>query len=221
MGAKAGNLNFALAWLEASASHAALILILDADGQLEAGPNNRDAQARWDQLQAACEPYPEAAFLQTRQAGNPAQTGFPGIMAPWVEMHFDTMVWLRGWNSGGFRMFYGHGAVIPMAAWERCRDAGRAWRGAGEVVEPGDGGFPEIVTEDLAYTLRCRELGMRGEYLPEITCYEDFPETWGQLRKRTDKWIRGTGSAWCITGGGGRGTGGCGGAGGGKAPTGW
>jgi len=71
-------------------------------------------------------------------------------------------------------MFYGHGALISTKVWEAI------------------GGFPEIVTEDLAFSARVREYGYYGVYDERVVCYEDFPPTHGQLRTRTEKWIRGT-----------------------------
>ena len=67
-----------------------------------------------------------------------------------------------------------HGALLSVQAWREV------------------GGFPEIVTEDLAFSMRLRVAGWRGGYAESMFCLEEFPLTLPQLRKRTDKWIRGT-----------------------------
>jgi hypothetical protein len=70
-------------------------------------------------------------------------------------------------------VFYGHGAVIRRDVWDQV------------------GGFPEIVSEDLAFATRIRQYGYRGYFVRDVTCYEDFPETFHQFRKRHEKWVRG------------------------------
>jgi cellulose synthase/poly-beta-1,6-N-acetylglucosamine synthase-like glycosyltransferase len=184
VGFKAGNLNHCLRKIHQEFDW---FLVCDADGL----PDQ-------DFLERLCnhvggipeETWSRVAFVQTRQAGNPGQAGFGGVMGPAVEMHFDTLVQARAADADGFVMFYGHGAVISMEAWRQVAQA------LGTEGQPQ--GLPEIVTEDLAFTLMCRKLGWHGVYAPEVTCYEDFPASYGQLRKRADKWIRGTGEclAW-------------------------
>ncbi len=116
---------------------------------------------------------PKVAFVQARQDGNPSQPEFFGqAMGYAVRMHYRHYV--RARQSYGFVMFYGHGALIRMAAWTAV------------------GGFPEMVTEDLAFSAKLRALGYRGIFTEKVICHEDFPPTYGQLRKRTEKWIRGT-----------------------------
>lgn len=71
-------------------------------------------------------------------------------------------------------MFLGHGAVLRRECWEKT------------------GGFPEIVSEDLGFAIRARELGYRGYFMEEVVCYEDFPESVRAFRVRHMKWTRGT-----------------------------
>lgn len=109
------------------------------------------------------------AFAQARQEGNPAQPdAFGRAMSAAVGAHFRHVV--RARDTGGFTMFYGHGALISMKAWQAV------------------GGFPEIVTEDLAFSLKLRAAGWRGVYVDDLV----FPATWLKLRRRSEKWIRGT-----------------------------
>ncbi len=77
-------------------------------------------------------------------------------------------------NRYGFVMLLGHGALVRRQAWV---DAG---------------GFPEVVSEDLAFALRARERGWRGRFAEDVVCKEDFPEDVRAFRIRHMKWTRGT-----------------------------
>jgi cellulose synthase/poly-beta-1,6-N-acetylglucosamine synthase-like glycosyltransferase len=74
----------------------------------------------------------------------------------------------------GLMPFYGHGAVIRMEAWRRV------------------GGFPEIVSEDIALTVLFYREGYRGIYIPQVICEESFPSDFQAMSCRTGKWVRGT-----------------------------
>lgn len=112
-------------------------------------------------------------FVQANHRCNPTASGaFAGTLGAGVDVHWRWYQPLR--NAYGFVMLLGHGALLRRAAWE---DAG---------------GFPELVSEDLAFALRIREKGWRGHFAEEIVCYEDFPETMRAFRVRHMKWTRGT-----------------------------
>jgi cellulose synthase/poly-beta-1,6-N-acetylglucosamine synthase-like glycosyltransferase len=174
-GWKAGNINYALRRLKGEGfTHFA---VCDADGILPKDFVERTVQyfrngdGHNENPHGVCG---RVAFAQTRQEGDrTASTSFSRSLAPAVGAHFRQQV--AGRSAGeGFVMFYGHGALISMEAWHTV------------------GGFPEIVTEDLAFSMELRAMGWRGVYADEVVCTEEFPLTWPQLRKRTDKWIRGT-----------------------------
>ncbi len=161
-GFKAGNLNHAL---KRVASEYPLFAVCDADGLL---PKD---------FISALLPYfendPDVAFVQALQKANPAQQESFGRMLAWrIAAHYRHYV--RAKDRFGFVMFYGHGALLRTAAWKAA------------------GGFPEIVTEDLAFAARVRAFGWHGVYTEKTACYEDFPPTWGRYRARSEKWIRGT-----------------------------
>lgn len=189
-GFKAGNLNHALRQIGDTHDFFA---VCDSDGLFAPGFVERTLAA----MEAG---GPEIGFVQVRQEGRDAGTAAPpGSSAADVEAlrltwladtmgyavggHFRHVVAAR--QRAGFVMFYGHGALIRTAA----------WRGAA--------GFPEIVTEDLAWSALIRRMGWRGIYLGESQCLEDYPPTYQQLRKRTEKWIRGTAEWLFLKGGGG------------------
>ncbi|MBA4368070.1 MAG: hypothetical protein C0403_10595 [Desulfobacterium sp.] len=112
------------------------------------------------------------AFVQAHHEQNPQQPSkFAKDLSVGINFHWD--VYQPPRNHHGFVIFYGHGAVIRRHVWEKV------------------GGFPEIVSEDLAFSTRIRQLGYRGYFVREVTCYEDFPETYYQFRKRHEKWVQG------------------------------
>jgi cellulose synthase/poly-beta-1,6-N-acetylglucosamine synthase-like glycosyltransferase len=112
------------------------------------------------------------AFVQARHAHNPCQpSAFASNLSLGINFHWD--VYQAPRNVYGFVIFYGHGGVIRRDVWEKV------------------GGFPEIVSEDLAFSTRIRQFGYRGYFAGEVTCLEDFPETYHQFRKRYEKWVKG------------------------------
>lgn len=112
------------------------------------------------------------AFVQANHEHNPEQPSkFAQDLSAGIDFHWD--IYQRPRNRHGFVIFYGHGAVIRRDVWEKA------------------GGFPEIVSEDLAFSTRVRQMGFRGYFVREVKCYEDFPETYLQFRKRQEKWVQG------------------------------
>ena len=89
-----------------------------------------------------------------------------------VDIHWMWYQPLR--NRFGFVMFLGHGAVLRRSCW----------------VEVG--GFPELVSEDLAYAIALREAGYHGQFGEDVVCLEEFPDTVRAFRVRHVKWTRGT-----------------------------
>ena len=69
-------------------------------------------------------------------------------------------------NRYGLVMFMGHGVIMRTDLWQRV------------------GGFPEIVQEDTAITLRLRRAGYHGHFAQDVVCGEDFPEDFLRYRRR-------------------------------------
>ena len=112
------------------------------------------------------------AFVQAHHEQNPCQPSkFAQDLAVGINFHWD--IYQPPRNDHGFVIFYGHGAIIRRDVWEKI------------------GGFPEVVSEDLAFSTRIRQFGYRGYFVREVACYEDFPETYQQFRKRHEKWVQG------------------------------
>jgi cellulose synthase/poly-beta-1,6-N-acetylglucosamine synthase-like glycosyltransferase len=66
----------------------------------------------------------------------------------------------------GLLMCMGHSVVVRREAWEKV------------------GGYPEIVQEDTAFTMRLRDHSYYGLFAPEVVCGEDFPEDFRRCRRR-------------------------------------
>ncbi len=115
----------------------------------------------------------DCGFVQATHRCNPHTTSpLARDLGPGVDSHWRWYHPLR--NDYGFVMLLGHGALVRRQAWV---DAG---------------GFPELVSEDLAFALRAREAGWRGRFAEDVVCYEEFPEDVRAFRVRHMKWTRGT-----------------------------
>lgn len=112
-------------------------------------------------------------FVQANHRSNPdSESSLAKSLGAGIDSHWKWYQPLR--NRYGFVMFLGHGAILRRKCWE--------------VI----GGFPEIVSEDLAFAMRIRERGWHGKFVEDVVCYEDFPETVRAFRVRHMKWTRGT-----------------------------
>lgn len=122
---------------------------------------------------AVMEADDSCGFVQANHRANPnAKTKLAKALGVGIDIHWKWYQPLR--NEYGFVMFLGHGALLRTKCWKEI------------------GGFPEIVSEDLGFAIRIRELGYRGFFLEDVICYEDFPETVRAFRVRHMKWTRGT-----------------------------
>jgi cellulose synthase/poly-beta-1,6-N-acetylglucosamine synthase-like glycosyltransferase len=161
-GFKAGNLNNALRRV---AIHEPLFALVDADEVLPAHFLRRAVPV----LLAD----DRRGFVQANHRSNFAnRSALARSMGVGIDIHWRWYQPLR--NRYGFVMLLGHGALVRRICWEAV------------------GGFPEIVSEDLAFALRVRDRGWRGYFAEHIVCLEDFPDDVRAFRVRHMKWTRGT-----------------------------
>lgn len=161
-GFKAGNTNHGL---RTAAVAEPVFALVDADEVLP-----RDFLRRTVPMLLADE---SCGFVQASHRSNPAGRGaLQSAVGVGIDIHWRWYHPLR--NRYGFVMLLGHGAVIRRQVWEEI------------------GGFPEIVSEDLAFSLRARQHGWHGVFAEDVICYEEFPETIRAFRVRHMKWTRGT-----------------------------
>ncbi|MDX1687825.1 MAG: glycosyltransferase [Candidatus Promineifilaceae bacterium] len=157
-GFKAGNLNHALAQLP---SRYRYIALADSDTFLP-----RDFLRKTAGLLERNRP---AAFVQALHVANvDRQRKLAQDLGDVVRIGWNYYQPVR--NEYGFPICYGHGALLSA-------DALRA-----------AGGFPEIVSEDVALTLRLRTLGFWGFFTSDVICGEDYPGDYHTFRKRFSRW---------------------------------
>ena len=115
---------------------------------------------------------PNCGFIQANHCCSTRGSKLQKDMRKGIDIHWKWYQPLR--NLFGFVMFLGHGAILRRSCWERVN------------------GFPEVVSEDLAYAIAIREQGYYGRFEKDVTCLEEFPETVRSFRVRHVKWTRGT-----------------------------
>ena len=161
-GFKAGNLNNGLSLAATAEPYFALV---DADEILPTDFLRRTVPT--------LEADDSIGFVQCNHRANPESTSpLAKYMGIGIDIHWRWYQPLR--NRYGFVMLLGHGAVIRREAWKAA------------------GGFPALVSEDLAFALAVRKLGWRGYFEEDVVCFEDFPDTVRAFRVRHMKWTRGT-----------------------------
>ena len=115
---------------------------------------------------------PSCGFIQANHRCLQIGTKLQKDLCHGVDVHWKWYQPLR--NRYGFVMFLGHGAILRRSCWQQV------------------GGFPEVVSEDLAYAIAIREQGYYGTFASDVTCFEEFPESVRSFRIRHVKWTRGT-----------------------------
>lgn len=115
---------------------------------------------------------PKCGFIQANHRCVQKGTRLQRDMYRGVDVHWKWYQPLR--NRYGFVMFLGHGALLRRRCWHEVD------------------GFPEVVSEDLAYAIAIRERGYYGTFASDVTCLEEFPESVRSFRVRHVKWTRGT-----------------------------
>ena len=112
------------------------------------------------------------AFVQANHAPNPAQSGaFAGILKQTILPFWS--VFLSTKNKHGFVPCVGHGVLIRRSAWEQV------------------GGLPEVASEDLAFSARLLEEGLRGCFARHVVCYEDFPASLPAFKQQQERYVLG------------------------------
>lgn len=161
-GFKAGNINHGLAHVATSEP---LFALVDADEILPPDFLSR--------LVPRLLAHDDVGFVQANHVGNPDDTSpLARSLGVGIDIHWRWYHPLR--NRFGFVMLLGHGALLRREAWERV------------------GGFPHLVSEDLAFALRIRAHGWRGLFAEDVVCLESFPPDMRAFRVRHMKWTRGT-----------------------------
>jgi len=116
--------------------------------------------------------YPDAGVVQGNHAATRGRNGFMRLLGPGVQPQVQTFQTVK--HRYGFPHLMGHGAMVSRECYTAC------------------GGFPEVVMEDLAFTVETRERGYRTVFAPDILCEEEYPVDYLAFKKRHSKWTEGT-----------------------------
>jgi cellulose synthase/poly-beta-1,6-N-acetylglucosamine synthase-like glycosyltransferase len=187
-GFKAGNLNHAFATQLRKDEE--WVVIVDADqllpkdylGQLATVLAQQDENVAF--VQAS-----HAARNEETPTGSAKHHRFQEVLGAEISLFYERDLSFR--ESFGFLPFLGHGGAVRRSSWEKV------------------GGFPEVVSEDYAFSLAVSSTDQRGVFVETIRSYESFPENFGNflirfrkfsggsaelLRKHAMKFLRGTAS---------------------------
>jgi cellulose synthase/poly-beta-1,6-N-acetylglucosamine synthase-like glycosyltransferase len=140
-----------------------LFAVLDADERLPANFLSALVPRLW---------RGRYAFVQAMHEPNPAQPGaFVDLLRQTILPFWSVLLACK--NRFGFVPCVGHGVLVRHEAWQAA------------------GGFPEVASEDLAFSLRLLCRGLRGEYAPEVVCREDFPATMAGFLRQQQRYMLG------------------------------
>lgn len=115
--------------------------------------------------------FSDIGIVQANHVVRSIPNNFVKTFSRGVESHWATYQAVK--NNYGFLSFLGHGAMISAACYQAV------------------GEFPEVVAEDLCFTIRARELGYYTCFAPEIVCEEEYPISYLSFKKRHNKWTQG------------------------------
>ena len=161
-GFKAGNLNHALRTVATDCKY---FVVVDSDETL---PKDFVSHA----ISVFCLDS-QIGFVQANHHYSPKMhSAFMKDMSQEVDLHWERYLSPR--NRFGFVMFYGHGAVVRRDVWEKV------------------GGFPEVVSEDIAFSTIIRTNGYLGLFLKDLVAYEEFPGSFTRFLTRELKVVKGT-----------------------------
>ena len=88
-----------------------------------------------------------------------------------VDSHWPTYQTVKHHN--GFMSLLGHGAMVSRECYEAT------------------GGLPEVVAEDLCFSIEARDKGYYVAFAPNIVCEEEYPVDYIAFKKRHSKWTQG------------------------------
>lgn len=115
--------------------------------------------------------YQDAGIVQARHTGTRNENYFMQLFSRSIKSNWPT--YLQTKQYYGFQFFFGHGALIS----KECYQA----------VD----GFPDLVAEDLCFSLKARVKGYYTLYTNSIECEEQFPVDYYAFKKRHSKWTQG------------------------------
>jgi GT2 family glycosyltransferase len=119
----------------------------------------------------------DVSFVQCAHISkHSGETWFENSLGPAVDVFYGYTLPSR--TRFGFVACFGHGAMIRRDTWQAT------------------GGFPEVLTEDLAFSMIALTLGFRGLFVEEPIGMESFPKTYLALVSKYRRIVSGTIESW-------------------------
>ena len=115
--------------------------------------------------------YSNAGIVQGNHISTRNLNKFMSELSIGVDSHWDTYQSVK--HKHGFMSFLGHGAMISRECFEAT------------------GKFPEIVAEDLCFSIEARFKGYLCVFAKNIYCQEQYPVNYSAFKKRHSKWTQG------------------------------
>lgn len=126
----------------------------------------------------ACIEHGGHAFVQAGHIPNPLQPErFAKELGQTILPFWKLLLPVK--NRYGCVACVGHGMLIRTSAWKAV------------------GGFPEVASEDLAFTAVLLKQGLRGHYLADLICHEDFPSSLKAFKKQQERYTAGVFQVLC------------------------
>ena len=89
-----------------------------------------------------------------------------------LQVTVDQIFQLPAWNYKGIAPLIGHGVILNT---EHVHSVG---------------GFPEVVSEDLALSIALAEKGLHGRGVPDVVAKEVFPKSYAAYWSRRRRWVQ-------------------------------
>lgn len=115
--------------------------------------------------------YPEVGLLQANHISTRNRTKFMERFSVGVDAHWPTYQAMK--ERYGFMSFLGHGAMISRECFEAV------------------GEFPQLVAEDLCFSIEAKMKGYYTAFSSFIVCEEEYPVDYFAFKKRHLKWTGG------------------------------
>jgi cellulose synthase/poly-beta-1,6-N-acetylglucosamine synthase-like glycosyltransferase len=115
--------------------------------------------------------YGNAGIVQANHVATRNRNEFMSTFSIGVDSHWLTYQSVK--NSHGFMSLLGHGAMVSRVCYEAA------------------GGFPNVVAEDLCFSIAARNAGYLTVFAPDLVCEEEYPVDFLAFKKRHSKWTQG------------------------------
>lgn len=115
--------------------------------------------------------YDNIGLVQASHKATRNRNAYMDIFHIGVNSHWPTYQSMK--HIYGFTSMLGHGAMISKQCYNDV------------------GGFPELVAEDLCFSIEARNKGYMTAFAPDIVCEEEYPVDYLAFKKRHSKWTQG------------------------------